>query len=250
MEGVVAPEHRHVVGLGAGLERAVEPAEPVGHELLAAHPDLAEAGAARVAAEVTGREGVDVDEPLERRGRLVVGPAVVRSGRRLAPSSRRHSGRERDRRCAWGARRGGRRAATARRRTRSGRRAAARGETRRTRAAGSGRWCSTAWPSTRSKLPSANGSDSASARAVRTSSPSRSALAPSVRDHPRRDVGAGRLPDDAGLEQVEAEVAGAGADLQRAAVAAVELRSEQLAQLARAPALWPTAPKSMPHFES
>ncbi len=45
-------------------------------------------------------------------------------------------------------------------------------------------WCSTAWPSTRSKLPSLNGSRSASALTVFTFSPSRLALASSVASIP------------------------------------------------------------------
>ena len=40
----------------------------------------------------------------------------------------------------------------------------------------SGMWWSTAWPKTRSKLSSANGSNSASVRIVPTSTPSRSAV--------------------------------------------------------------------------
>ena len=44
------------------------------------------------------------------------------------------------------------------------------------------------------------------------------------RHHSRRDVGAGRILDDAGLKQVEAEVARAGADLERTLKAGRELR--------------------------
>ena len=51
-------------------------------------------------------------------------------------------------------------------------------------------------------------------------------------DHAGRDVGAGRLRDHTGLEQVQREVARAGADLQRAFEAPVEPRAEHLAQLA------------------
>ncbi len=104
--------------------------------------------------------------------------------------------------------------------------------TRRTRARRFGRWCRTAWPSTRSKLPSGNGSDSASARAVRTSSAEALGVAGQHAHHARGDVGAGRFRHDAGLEQVEAEVAGAGTDLQRPRVSAVELGSDELAELA------------------
>ena len=123
-------------------------------------------------------------------------------------------------------------AGTARRRTRSGRPAAARGGTRRTPRRRLGRWCRTAWPSSRSKLSSANGSDSASARAALTFEPEPPRVGVQRRDHPGRDVGAGGVRDDPGLEQVEAEVAGAGADLERAVVALVELGAEQLAELA------------------
>src|ERR1700753_4386409 len=39
VERVLAPEHRYVGRIGARLERAVEPPEPVGQELLAADAD-------------------------------------------------------------------------------------------------------------------------------------------------------------------------------------------------------------------
>ncbi len=45
-------------------------------------------------------------------------------------------------------------------------------------------WWSTAWPKTRSKLESSNGSISASARTVRTLTPSRQALALSASSIP------------------------------------------------------------------
>jgi hypothetical protein len=47
-----------------------------------------------------------------------------------------------------------------------------------------------------------------------------------------RDVGAGRLADDPRQEQVEAEIPGACPDLERALVSALELGSDQLAELA------------------
>jgi hypothetical protein len=50
--------------------------------------------------------------------------------------------------------------------------------------------------------------------------------------HPRRDVGARGIVDDPGSEQVEAEIAGAGADLERAREPPIERGAEQLAQLA------------------
>src|SRR5215210_1245713 len=54
--GVVDPRHRDPLGVRAGLQRAVEPAEPVRQQLLAAHPDLLEARAGGVALEVGGHE--------------------------------------------------------------------------------------------------------------------------------------------------------------------------------------------------
>ena len=68
--------------------------------------------------------------------------------------------------------------------------------------------------------------------AALTSSPSRSALARRVETMPGEmsvQVACATTP---GLQQVEAEVAGAGADLERAVIALVELGPEQLAQLA------------------
>ena len=56
---------RHVLRLGGGLQGPVEPPEPVGGQLLAAHTDVGEAPPPRVARQVAGLEGVDVDEPLE-----------------------------------------------------------------------------------------------------------------------------------------------------------------------------------------
>ena len=47
-----------------------------------------------------------------------------------------------------------------------------------------GRWCSTAWPSTRSNDSSSNGSSAASQATVSTSSPSRRAFASSVSSMP------------------------------------------------------------------
>src|SRR5690348_12814629 len=48
-------------------------------------------------------------------------------------------------------------------------------------------------------------------------------------DHPRRDIRARGLLDRPGLEQVEAEVAGPGSNLQRALKPAPELGSQHLA---------------------
>ena len=95
----------------------------------------------------------------------------------------------------------------------------------------SGRWCSTAWPSTRSKLSSSNGSCDASQAAVSTVQPELGRVVLERLQHAGRDVGAGRLPDHAGLQQVQAEVARPGADLQRARERPGR-RAEQLRELA------------------
>src|SRR5215207_8351828 len=42
--GVLDPRHRDLLRVGAGLQGAVEPAEPVGQQLLSAHADRLEAG--------------------------------------------------------------------------------------------------------------------------------------------------------------------------------------------------------------
>ena len=92
-------------------------------------------------------------------------------------------------------------------------------------------WCSTAWPSTRSKLVIRERQRSASAGRVPTSRPSRSALAASVCEHPRRDVAAGGVLDQPAEQQVEREVAGPRADLERARDSAPRLAAERLAEL-------------------
>src|SRR4051794_20663612 len=81
---VVDPGHRDALRVRAGLQRSVEPAEPVRQQLLAAHAHAGEPRRARAAGEVLGDEGVDVDLGLEvmvvaRRGRRAV---EVRGGRR------------------------------------------------------------------------------------------------------------------------------------------------------------------------
>ena len=121
---------------------------------------------------------------------------------------------------AWARWRCGRRSARARRRRTAARPGAARGGTRAKARSRSGRWCSTAWPKTRSKDASSNGSSSASQATVATSRPRRAALRLQRVEHPGGDVGAHGVADHAGLQHVQAEVAGAGADLQRALEAA------------------------------
>ena len=94
-------------------------------------------------------------------------------------------------------------------------------------------WCSTAWPSTRSKLSSANGSARRRrARRLDLEAELARALARERAEHPGRDVGARRLADHAGAQQVQGEVARAGADLQRAVVAAVGSRRAALRSFA------------------
>ena len=83
---------------------------------------------------------------------------------------------------------------------------------------GSGRWWSTAWPRTRSNDSSANGSRSASARRTSTSRPRSVAVASSRLSIPGEmsiAVASSTIPR---REQVEREVAGPGADLERAPV--------------------------------
>ena len=89
--GVAEPAARDVVVDRGRLDGAVEPAEPVGEQLLAADAHAGEAGRAGVALEVAGRERVDVDHRLQR---VVVGLRAVRwpLARRAAPTSRRHTG--------------------------------------------------------------------------------------------------------------------------------------------------------------
>ena len=65
----------------------------------------------------------------------------------------------------------------------------------------------------------------------RRPAPSSAADSLSLREHARRDVRGHRLADHAGAQQVEREVAGARADLERARVAA-RLVPERLAELA------------------
>src|ERR1700744_6451462 len=65
MKGVAPPQHRNVGGLGGRLQGAVEPPEPVGGELLAADLDVGEPATTGVAREITGLEGVNVDEAFE-----------------------------------------------------------------------------------------------------------------------------------------------------------------------------------------
>src|SRR5215210_4366950 len=82
--GVLDPWDRDALGVGARLERAVEPAEPVGQQLLAADLHGGEPGRARLALEVGRDERVHVDLRLE---------VVVVAGRRRVAVQVRRDGR-------------------------------------------------------------------------------------------------------------------------------------------------------------
>ena len=234
MERVLPPQHRHVVGLGGRLERAVEPPEPVGDELLAADADIGEAGAARVTRR--GRRGENAWMSTHRSSSWSTPSAVPGAAAGVGGAG----AQQRAARPARAAARpafGIARETVAEPRRLAGEhdpaaRSAARGGTRRTRArdpgGGAARRGRARGQSSRPRTGATPRRRGRSARAARAAS----ALASSVRQHPGRDVGARRLVDDARLEHVQAEVAGAGADLERTAVAAVELGAEQLAKLA------------------
>ena len=154
-----------------------------------------EARAARAArCELAGREGVHVDDALQRR---VGARPPSAGGAARAPIARRHSGATRARRALGHARQAvavARGLAGEQHACRPGR---ARARTRRTPARRSGMWCSTAWPSTRSKLSSANGSRSASAGSVLHLEAEPLRVGAQRREHPGRDVAARRLADHA-----------------------------------------------------
>ena len=228
-EGEAAPAEGDRVRLGARLDRAQAPAPGVGEQLLAADVAVLEAAVAQQRG--AGRRG-------RRRGRR---PRPRARGRRTARPRRRRAARRRPaaaRPARRAARRasaappGGRRSARARRRRRSSppgrstRRNSAKARSR------SGMWWRTAWPKTRSKLSSSKGSASASVATVVTSvEPERVGGRRQPLQHPRRDVGRGQPLDHPELDQVEREVAGAGADLQRVAEALPVEPAERLDQL-------------------
>ena len=227
MERVLAPQHRHVGRIGAGLERAVEPSEPVGQQLLAADANVGEPGRPGEAREVArGRRRGCRPPP---RGSW--SPAVRRAvaGRRWQRRRRRPRARAATAGASATAPRLG--SAASRSPNREGSPAntihppglSTRWNSAKARSR-SGRWCRTAWPSTRSKL-------CVGERAAPRHRPGRSGHrqpeplrvgAAASGTIPGRDVGAGGVADDAGAQQVEAEVAGAGADLERPLEAAVE----------------------------
>ena len=207
---------RDLRALGGRLQRAVGPAEPAGDELLAA--TRGRRRSRRAARSRSRSPGVNAwtsttcsSAVLARLVGVVVAEPHAGADERGARRARRRARR------AWAARPAGRRGATARPRTRRRRRGAARAGTRGTPASRSGRWCRIAWPKTRSNESSGNGSRSASvqtrldrrARAGRRDRSSASSM-------PGRDVGGDGLADDARAQQVEREVARAGADLERA----------------------------------
>ena len=214
--GVLAPGPRNVVGLGGRLERAVGPAEPVGEQLLAADAHVAEAGVARQRGRArAGAKAWTSTTPSSAASGAP--PSAGGAGR--APIARRHSGAS----AAAGALGHARQAvAVARglaRRTAACRRARARARTRRTRAPGRG--CGAARRG-RARGRSSRRRTAAARRRRAWSAPQAQALGVGRerREHARRDVAAGGLLDQAGAQQVEREVAGSRADLERARVVA------------------------------
>ena len=216
-EGEVAPAPGDRVGLGARLDRAQAPAPGVGEQLLAA--DAAVARSRRRASRRRRSAGA--------KAWTSTSPSSEWPSDWSASATRRGAGRRPGaarparRRCrrASAAPPGGRRSARARRRRRSRppgrstRRNSAKARSR------SGMWWRTAWPKTRSKLSSSKGSVSASVATVVTSfEPEALGGRRQLLQHPGRDVGRGRgrsiTPE---LHQVEREVAGPGADLERVA---------------------------------
>ena len=197
-------------------------------------------------AQLAGREGVHVDDALQRRVRR-----RRRSARRRRPRADRPAPQRRD---GAGDALGHAREAVAVARGLAGeqhacRRARARARTRRTRARGRG--CGAA-PRGRARGRSSRPRTAAARRrraAVVTSRPSRCALALQRREHARRDVGARRLADQPGAQQVQREVAGAGADLQRAREAR-RARAPSALRTFASTCSRPTSPKSMPHLAS
>ena len=95
MVGVLTPEHRDVVGLGGQLEAAVGPPEPVGQQLLTPDVHVGEPGVPGEARQLTRPEGMHVDELLE----VVIGlvARIFAAGARTdepAPQGRRQGGAE------------------------------------------------------------------------------------------------------------------------------------------------------------
>ena len=227
-EGEAAPAPGDRFRLGGRLDRAQAPAPGVGEQLLAADPAVLEAGRAQYAPQVGGGEGVDVDLALQGVAVRLLGlghGAAARPHQLAARRGRRSS------RPASAPRPAGRRSGRARRRRRSRRRGAAPGGTRRRPARGRG--C---------------GAGPRGRRRGRSSRPRRAA--PRPRSRPSRPPGRAprrwsesrfSIPGEMSvavsrsnhpeLEQVEREVAGAGADLQPVAEAAPVQAPERLDQL-------------------
>ena len=224
-------------GSARRLQRAVEPAEPVRQQLLAAHADVVEAGAAAWRSRSAGHEGVDVDDAPRARARRVVARRAV-AGRRARPRriARRHSGAARTPARLGTAAMPVAVRATARRRRTACRPAAARGRTRRTRGRGRAGGAAPRGRARGRSVSSANGSSAASHAAVSTSSaePLRRCARASRACRARCPCRSPRAITPV-LQQVEREVAGAGADLERARERPGP-RAEQLARPCRAPA--------------
>ena len=223
MEGEAPPPERHLGGLGARLERAERPAPRVRQQLLAADLPIAEAGVAQQ--QVAGRPG----RTRGRRPRARARDRTRRPPRRQWPEWRPARRAPAARRLASGGPRSGRRSGTARRRRRGcpgpqhavelAERATEVGDVVKDRV-------------TEHQVEGAVGEREGlglghGGRHLEAQVASR---ALEGGQHPGRDVRGGQARDGAGLEQVQPEVAGAGADLQRVRVRA-GLAAERLAQL-------------------
>ena len=91
----------------------------------------------------------------------------------------------------------------------------------------SGMWCSTAWPTTRSKVSSSYGMPSASATRPSIVEAEVLAVAGGDLDHARRQVRHRSAPGDTRLDQVEQEEPAAAAQLQRPVVRQLALLGER-----------------------
>jgi hypothetical protein len=215
---------------GAGLERAVEPAEPVRQQLLALQAGVGEARALHQPLEVAGVERVHVDHRLERVLGVIGArrPAVVQRRSRLhqPPPQRRdaHGGALRP---------GGDAIALTRRLA---------GEEQRPTGAEHARELRERALERRQVVQHGVAEHEVEGRVVERElggvaggglhlAPEPARVGLERLQHAGRDVGARRVLDDPGAEQVEREVAGARADLQRARVRAGR-RAQQLGELA------------------
>jgi hypothetical protein len=226
--GVAEPQRRHLLDLGRGLERAVCPAEPAGDELLAGDADAVETRAAREAAQFAGRERVHVDDVLER---VLLGLLRVVPPEPHANPDEPAPGRSDRQRGALGI--GGQAVPVARRlarerddaaRAQNAAELAERGvEVRQVMQHGVAEDQVERIVGKRQRL--GLGADG------RHLEPELGRGCAQRVEHALRDVGGHGLADDAGTQQVQREVASAGADLERA-VERPDRLPERLAQFA------------------